>query len=121
MTNQEIANKWATYCQTGQWESALKELYADHAVSLEMVGAEGFPERVEGMAGILEKAAGWNQMVEEFHGMEIEGPIVAADHFAATMKMDITMKGQPRGTMEEVCVFKIADGKIVSEQFFYQV
>ena len=71
------------------------------------------------MEGIKAKGEAWNQMVEELHSLEIEGPIVAGDHFAATMKMDITMKGQPRGVMEEVAVFKIADGKIVEEQFFY--
>lgn len=119
MSVQDIANKWKEYCSTGQWESALKELYSNEAVSLEMEGAEGLPGRVEGMDAINEKGAQWNQMVEEFHGMEIDGPIVAGDHFAATMKMDVTMKGQPRGVMEEIALFKVADGKIVSEQFFY--
>ncbi|MEM6802083.1 MAG: nuclear transport factor 2 family protein [Bacteroidota bacterium] len=119
MSTQEVANKWAEYCRTGQWDKAQAELYANNCVSLEMEGAEGFPPRVEGLEAINQKGQAWNEMMEEFHGIEIEGPIVAGDHFTATMKMDITMKGQPRRKDEEVAVFRVADGKIVSEQFFY--
>jgi len=60
-------------------------------------------------------------LVEEFHGVEIDGPIVAGNHFTATMKMDLTMKGRPRQVDEEVAVFKVEDGKITQEQFFYPV
>jgi len=84
---------------------------------------KGFPgtERAEGMEAIAQKGENWNSMVEEFHGVEIDGPIVAGNHFSATMKMDITMKGQPRKIDEEICVFKVENGKIVQEQFFYPV
>ncbi len=119
MTTQEVANKWKEYCTTGQWDKAQAELFADNAVSIEMEGVQGFPERVEGMEAIKAKGESWNSMVETFHGMEVEGPIVAGDHFTATMKMDITMKGQERSVNEEVCVFRVENGKIVSEQFFY--
>ncbi|MEM6629066.1 MAG: nuclear transport factor 2 family protein [Bacteroidota bacterium] len=121
MTTQEIANKWAEYCRTGQWDKAYSELYDADCVSIEMEGAQGFPPRVEGMEAIKAKGDQWNSMVEEFHGVEIEGPISAGDHFSATMKMDITMKGQGRNVNEEVAIFRVANGKIVSEQFFYPV
>ena len=121
MSTQEIANKWAEYCRTGRWDLAQEELYDDQCVSLEMEGAQGFPARVEGLEGIKAKGEQWGQMVEAFHGVEIDGPIVAGDHFSATMKMDVTMKGQPRKVDEEIALFRVADGKIVSEQFFYEV
>ena len=121
MTVQEIANKWAEHCKTGQWENALKELYHQDCVSIEMEGAQGFPPRVEGLEAIAQKGEQWNSMVQEFHGVQIDGPIVAGDHFSATMKMDVTMKGQDRSTNEEIALFKVKDGKIVSDQFFYPV
>ena len=121
MTTQEIATKWAEYCRTGQMDKAQQELYSDDCISLEMEGAQGFPTRVEGIQGINEKGKQGEQMVEEFHGLEIEGPIVAGNHFTASMKMDITMKGQPRRNDEELALFRVEDGKIVSEQFFYAV
>ena len=119
MSTKEVANKWAEYCRTGQWDKAVEELYGKNCVSLEMEGAQGFPQKVEGLDAIKMKGQQWEQMVEEFHGVEIEGPIIAGNHFTASMKMDITMKGQARRISEEVAVFQVEEGKIVSEQFFY--
>ena len=121
MSTQSVANKWAEYCRTGQWDKAMDELYGDNILSLEMEGAQGFPPRLEGIAAVRQKSEQFNSMVEEFHGMEIEGPIVAGNHFTATMKMDITMKGQGRSVNEEVAVFRVENDKIVAEQFFYPV
>ncbi|MEM9672918.1 MAG: SnoaL-like domain-containing protein [Cyclobacteriaceae bacterium] len=121
MSTQEIANKWAEYCHQGQWDKAQEELYDANCVSLEMEGAQASSPKVEGREAIIEKGKQWGQMVEEFHGIEIEGPIVAGNHFTATMKMDVTMKGQPRRVDEEVAVFQVENSKIVSEQFFYSV
>jgi len=119
MTTQEVANKLVEYCKTGQWDKAQEELYHDDAVSIEMEGAKDFPYKVQGRAAIKEKGDLWGSMVEEFHGVEIDGPIVAGDHFSCTMNMDVTMKGAPRMKNEEIALFKVANGKIVSEQFFY--
>jgi len=33
--------------------------------------------------------------------------------------LDATMKGMGRMKLEEICVFEVKDGKIISEQFFY--
>ncbi|MEO1516099.1 MAG: nuclear transport factor 2 family protein [Bacteroidota bacterium] len=119
MSTQEIANKWKEYCESASWDKAYEELYADNCVSIEMDGAEGLPHKVEGIDGIKKKGEQWNQMVEAFYGMEIEGPIVAGDHFTASMKMDIHMKGRDRQVDEEIALFRVENGKIVSEQFFY--
>lgn len=120
MNTTDIANKLVEYCKKGQWELAQTELYSDDAVSIEPKGAN-FPELVSGLKAIIAKGAQWESMVEQFHGLEIEGPLVASNHFSVTMKMDITMKGAPRMQNDEIGVFKVKNGKIVSEQFFYPV
>lgn len=121
MSTKEVANKWAAYCRAGQYDKAQEELYDYKCISQEMEGVQGYPAKVVGMEAIKMKGEQWNQMVEEFHGSEIEGPIVAGNHFTASMKMDITMKGQPRSINEQVAVFQVENGKIVHEQFFYQM
>ncbi|MCI4671878.1 MAG: nuclear transport factor 2 family protein [Bacteroidia bacterium] len=121
MSTLEVANKWAAYCRTGNFNQAQDELYDSNCVSIEMEGAEGFPTKVSGMEAIKMKGKHWEESMEQFHGMEIEGPLVAGDHFTATMKMDITMKDQARRVDEEVGIFRVSNGKIVSEQFFYQL
>jgi len=45
--------------------------------------------------------------------------LIAGNAFALTLGLDVTMKGQGRMHMEEVCVYELnKDGKIASEQFF---
>jgi len=118
MSTKEVADKLFEYCTKGEWDKAQTELYADHAISLEMPGTD-FPERVEGKAGILEKGKAFDGMVEEFYGIKMEGPVVAGNFFSCNMVMDIKYKDRPRSQDAEICVYKVEDGKIVSEQFFY--
>lgn len=121
MTTQQVADKLVSYCKQGDWDAAQTELYANDSVSIEMPGAPNFPPRTEGLKAIIQKGKTWEGMVETFHGIKVEGPIVAGDHFSCTMKMDVTMKGIPRMLNEEIGIFQVKDGKIVSEQFFYPV
>jgi hypothetical protein len=52
------------------------------------------------------------------HSIEVSEPIVATNSFAFIITMDVTMKGQERMKMPELCVYLVKDGKIISEQFF---
>ncbi len=118
MTTQEVADKLVAYCRTGDWEKAQKELYCQNCKSTEPEGSPN-PGTVEGLEAISQKGKMWADMVETHHGMEIEGPLVAGDYFSCVMKMDITMKGRERSKDEEICIYKVKDGKIVSESFIY--
>ncbi len=118
MTTTEVANRLIELCQNGHWDAAQDELYADNAVSIEPEGSQG-PIVTEGLAGIKGKSKKWEEMVEEVHSNKIEGPLVADNFFSVTMTLDVTFKGMPRMTMGEVCVYEVADGKIVKEQFFH--
>lgn len=117
MTTQEVANKLVGYCRQGQFEEAMKDLYSNDIVSVEPDGAP--VKEVRGIQGVIEKGENFNNMVEEFHGMEVSDPIVADNFFSCSMKMDVTFKGAPRNTMEEVCLYQVNDGKIVREEFFF--
>jgi hypothetical protein len=56
-------------------------------------------------------------MIESLHGTTVSEPLLAGNSFACTMQLDITMKGQGRMNMTELCVYDVKDGKIVREQF----
>ncbi len=119
MTTQEVANKYVEMCNAGQMDQIQQELYAESAASYEMEGIEGVPPKVEGMEALKAKGQHWAESVEAFHGVEVEGPIVAGDHFSCALRMDITYKGQERRKDEEMAMFQVKDGKIVAERFFY--
>ena len=118
MTINEIAQKLVEYCRKGDWEAAFRDLYSPEARSIEPAGGP-WPEVASGMAEIEAKGQQFNQMVEAFHGVEVTEPIVAGNHFSIGMTMDVTYKGMPRTKNSEICVYEVANGKIVKEQFFY--
>jgi hypothetical protein len=118
MSTTEIANRLAELCTKGDFEGAQKELFADDAVSLEPHGTPDFQQETKGLKAIIEKGKKWSAMVQEYHGMKVSQPLVSDNSFALTMFMDVTMKGQGRMQMTELCVYNVKDGKIVSEQFF---
>jgi limonene-1,2-epoxide hydrolase len=118
MTTQEVANRFNELAQSGNWDAIQEELYADDAISIEPAHSQGL-QTVQGKEAIKQKGHQFQQMVEEMHGGYSNAPIVAGNHFALTMGMDVTMKGMGRMQMDEICVYEVKDGKIVKEQFFY--
>ena len=119
MSATEVANRLVELCRQGKNMDAIKELYADNIVSDEPVGSRH--PHTEGKANVLTNQTEFFSMVEEVHSSEVSNPLVAANFFSVTMKMDMTMKGMGRMTMDEVCVYKVVDGKIVHEQFIFDV
>jgi len=118
MTTKDVANRFNELAQTGQWEQIQNELFADNAVSIEPEHSQGM-RSAEGIEAIREKGKRFGEMVEEMHGGYSNEPQIAGNHFAVAMGMDVTMKGQGRGKMDEIAVYQVKDGKIVKEQFFY--
>ena len=117
MTTAEIANRLVELCRKGQFEAALKELFSNDMVSIEPHSTPDFEKETRGLQAALDKGKKWGSMVEENHAMTISDPLVAGDSFACTMYMDVTMKGSKRMAMTELCIYKVKDGKIVSEEF----
>ncbi|MFD0861791.1 SnoaL-like domain-containing protein [Sungkyunkwania multivorans] len=119
MTTQQVADKLVSMCREGKNLEAIEQLYADDIVSREM---PGMPDSVvSGIKAVYEKSEKWLENVEEFHEGKISDPIIAGDHFTCTMDYDVTFKDRGRAQMKEVCVFQVKDGKIVNEQFFYDM
>lgn len=118
MTTQEIARRLVDMCRHGKTEEAKEELFARDIISIEP--REGIlPKVSKGMDDIRKKAELFVSMVDNFYGDIISDPIVAGDYFSISWTSDLQMKGEPRQTNTELCVYKTSGGKIVSEQFFY--
>ena len=120
MTTQDVASRFNELAQTGRWDLIQAELFADNAVSIEPAHAAAMGMgNAEGMDAIRKKGQAFNQMVEEMHGGYSSEPVIAGNHFAVGMGMDVTMKGMGRSKMDEIAVYEVKDGKIVKEQFFF--
>ena len=117
MKTDQIARRLVELCREAKWEVAQRELYAEDAVSLEPFATPAFEKETRGLAQILEKGRKFDAMVETMHALKVSEPVVAGSSFACTLQMDVTMKGQGRMNMTELCVYEVKEGKIVSEQF----
>jgi hypothetical protein len=117
METKEIAARLKSLCDQGEFETALSELFAEDAVSIEPYAANGFEKETKGLPAIRKKGELWNSMLEAYHGSSISEPIVAGNSFALSMSLDVTMKGRGRSEMTELCIYKVKDGKIISEEF----
>ncbi|MCB0790338.1 MAG: nuclear transport factor 2 family protein [Flavobacteriales bacterium] len=118
MTTQEVAHRLVDLCRAGKNGEAVDELYAEQVVSREPEGARP-PTRRNGFKEVKAAKDQWTAMVEQYHGQEYGDPIVAGDHFAVRMGMDVSVKGMGRSKLDEIAVFKVKDGKVVEEHFHY--
>jgi ketosteroid isomerase-like protein len=121
VTTQDVADKLVKFCSEGKFYEAIEALYSDDIVSMEAGAPPGQSREAKGIAAIKGKAEWWGAN-HEVHSSSVEGPLVAGSHFAVTFKMDVTFKPESkRFAMEEIAVYKVADGKIVYEEFFYNM
>lgn len=118
MTTKEIANRLIELCRKGDFETAQKELFSKDAVSIEPYSTPEFEKETKGLEAILEKGEKFESMVENMHGITVSEPVLAANSFAITIGLDVTMKEKGHMNMTELCLYKLKDGKIISEEFF---
>ena len=118
MTTKQVADLLVKMCREDKVEEAKVELFTEDTWSIEPT--EGLlPKETKGLKAIQQKAELFASMVEQFYSNVITGPLVAGDYFSVVWTSDLQMKGQERQTNSEICLYKVKDGKIASEQFFY--
>ncbi len=121
MTTQEVADTLVKLCSEGKFLEATETLYSPDIVSVEAGAPPGESREAKGLAAVKAKGEWWTAN-HEVHSATVEGPLVAGSHFAVVFKLDVTFKPQSkRFTMEEVAVYKVADSKVVYEEFFYNM
>jgi hypothetical protein len=117
MTTQEIAERLVALCRQGEFETAQKELYATDAFSIEPYGTPAFAKETKGLSALIEKGHKFGAMIEQVHSISVSDPLVAGSSFACAMQLDVTIMGHGRMNMNELCIYEVKDGKIISEQF----
>ena len=121
MSTQEIANRYVALCKEGRFHDCLDELFSADAVSVEAGGPPGADLVASGLPAIRAKGEWWTNN-HEVHKGEVFGPYPNGDRFAVRFAFDITNKPSgKRMQMDEVGLFTVENGKIVREEFFYQV
>ncbi|MEZ5666137.1 MAG: nuclear transport factor 2 family protein [Alphaproteobacteria bacterium] len=121
MSTMDIARKMVDLCREGRNEEALDTLFADDMVSVEAASMPGMDREMKGRSAVKAKGKWWVDN-HEIHAAEITGPWPNGDRFVVGFRYDVTNKpsGQ-RFRMDEVGLYTVKDGKIVREEFFYDM
>jgi hypothetical protein len=80
------------WAQKGQWDKIQAELYAEDAESIEPPNSPGLVS-VNGLDAIKQKGSSLMKWWKKCMAAIPTEPIVAGNHFAVLMGMDVTMKG----------------------------
>jgi hypothetical protein len=117
-TTQQIAARFNELAQQEKWFEIQDEFFADNVKSIEPDHSPYF-KNVEGKAFVRKKGEDWVAKVEGANKLSTTDPIVAGNHFAVGRFVDITVKGFGNVMIDQIMLYEVKDGKIVSEQFFY--
>ena len=124
MSARKIGQKLVDYCRKGQNLEAVAKLYSKDAVSVEAMSSPDMPAETKGIDKIRGKNEWWFQN-NEVHAASCEGPFPHNDRFAVKFHYEMTPKAGPmkgkRLKMDEVGIYTVKDGKIVREEFFYEM
>lgn len=116
-----IAQELVALCREGRNFDAISKFYSPKIVSVEPVGSENMPAEMTGIDAVRQKNQWWFDN-NEVHKAVTTGPFVGEGQFAVQYDWETTFKptGQ-RMKMAEMALYTVKDGKIVREEFFYNV
>ncbi len=124
MDTKQIGKTLFDLCNQGKNLDAIDSLYSKDVVSVEAAGGPEMPRESKGIDKIRDKNRWWYDN-HEVHSGKAEGPFPHDDRFALRFVYDVTPKNGPmkgkRFQMDEVGLYTVKNGKIVREEFFYQM
>ena len=118
MTTQEVATRFNELAQQEKWFEIQDELFADNVKSIDPPHSP-YLKNAEGKAAVRKKGEDFVKKIREFHGAYTTQPVIGGNHFAVGRGMEITSEGFGRIKLDEIMVYEVKDGQIISEQFLY--
>ena len=118
ITTQEVATRFNELAQQEKWFEIQDEFFADNVRSIDPPHSPYFGY-AEGKAAVRKKGEDFVKRIEAVHRVFTTEPIVSGNHFAVGREIDITVQGLGRIQINQVMLYEVNDGQIVSEQFFY--
>ena len=118
LTTLEVAARFNELAQQEKWFEIQDELFADNVKSIDPPNSPYFGY-AEGKAVVRKKGEDFVKKIEAAHRRYTTEPVIAGNHFAVGREVDITVKGHGRIQINEIMLYEVKDGEIISEQFFY--
>ncbi len=117
-TTREVVARFEELARQEKWFEIQDELFADNVRSIDPSNSPYF-KYAEGKAAVRKKGKDWVEKIEEDHGVHTTQAVTGGNHFSVGRNMDFTVRGLGRIKIEEIMLYEVKDGQIVSEQFYY--
>lgn len=119
MTTEEVAARFIElFKQEGKEFEIQEELFAENVKSIDPPNSP-YLGYAEGKAAVRKKGEDIKQRIEAVHSTHTTEAVVGGNHFAVGREVDITLQGFGRIQINQIMLYEVKDGQIVSEQFFY--
>jgi hypothetical protein len=118
LTTQQVATRFDELARQEKWFEIQDEFFADNVKSIDPPGSPYFGY-AEGKKAVRKKGEDFVKKIREFHGAHTTAAVTGANHFAVGRSVDITVEGFGRVKIDQVMLYEVKNGQIVSEQFFY--
>lgn len=118
LTTQMVATRFNELAQQEKWFEIQDELFSDDVKSIDPPESPYFGY-AEGKAAVRKKGEDFVKRITAAHRRFTTAPIVAGNHFAVGREVDITVEGLGRIQINELMVYEVRNGQIISEQFIY--
>ena len=117
-TTQQVVARFKELAQQEKWFQIQDELFSDNVKSIDPPDSPYFGY-AEGKAAVRKKGEDWVTRIEGVHKRYTSEPIVSNNHFAVNRVVEIDVKGLGRVEINEIMLYEVKGGQIISEQFFY--
>ena len=118
MTTKEVAARFNELAKEEKWFEIQDEFFSDNVRSIDPPNSPYFGY-AEGKTSVRKKGEEFGNKIEAVHRTYTTEPVVGGNYFSVGREVDIILKGFGRVQLNQVMLYEVKDGQIVSEQFFY--
>jgi hypothetical protein len=113
-TIKEIAQRLIFLLERKQFRQALEELFDENVESIDPINRDQPP--IKKLSALIEREKLFlsNVTIDE---IKISPALFASTYFTITLTMLFSVEGKET-RLDEICVYQVRSGKIVSQQFF---
>jgi uncharacterized protein YndB with AHSA1/START domain len=117
-TTHEVAARFNELSRQEKWFEIQDELFSNDVKSIDPAHSPYFGY-AEGKLAVRKKGEDWVKRITAAYRLHTTDPVIAGNHFAVGREVDIEVEGFGRVQLNEIMLYEVKNGKIVSEQFFY--
>ena len=118
MTTREVATRFNELAQQERWFEIQDEFFSDDVKSIEPANSP-YMKSAQGKKAVRHKAEQFVANIEAAHKLYTSEPFVTGNHFAVIREKEMTVKGLGRIQINQIMMYEVRNGQIISEQFFY--